>query len=275
MSVATLLSCDHLAIGSGGTAGVGYVGILRAIHALAGADAYTAWLRGLRGVAGTSAGAITGLMVVLGLSHEAQDEVFRSLDPSRIFSMRSIDQCHRTYGLSDMSGVRTIVRSILSLGGLSEHATLRDLHRFTRTDFVVAVTNLSEERGEYLHHETHPTVTVIDAVCASSAIPYVFQPVRIDGVVYVDGCLTLSHPDPFPEERTAHLMLQTQKNAQTDSIFSFTSKIVSCITQERRGAVATRPGACFASRCATRPRSSSSPIRGPGAARDWCKRSIA
>ena len=218
--LATLLSCDHLAIGSGGTAGVGYVGIARiAIPPWPAPDAYTvAWLPRAAGGRGDQRrghhrphGGARPVAIDQGAN------VGRETSPSRIFSMRSIDRAIARTATSDIS-VRTIVRSILSLGGLSSTPACATSTVLPAPTLSPAVTNLSEERASTsITRRTRPSRHRRRVRLAPSRFhPWCASTRR--GYAWTAASRSRT---PTRSQRSAPRTscLQTQKNAQTDSIF--------------------------------------------------------
>lgn len=84
-------------------------------------------------------------------------------------------------GLLDSSQVGAFMREILELAEMPV-----DFADIDKELYVVACRLDTWERMVF-GADTRPRVSIPDAVAASSAIPIVFKPVRIDGVDYVDG----------------------------------------------------------------------------------------
>ena len=84
-------------------------------------------------------------------------------------------------GLLDSSQVGAFMREILELAEMPI-----EFAQIEKELYVVACRLDTWERMVF-GADTRPSVSIPDAVAASSAIPIVFKPVRIDGVDYVDG----------------------------------------------------------------------------------------
>jgi NTE family protein len=84
-------------------------------------------------------------------------------------------------GLLDSSQVGAFMREILELAEMPV-----DFGQIDKELFVVACELDTWERKVF-GADTNPRVSIPDAVAASSAIPILFKPVRINGVDYVDG----------------------------------------------------------------------------------------
>ena len=84
-------------------------------------------------------------------------------------------------GLLDSSRVGAFMREILELAGMPV-----EFGEIEKELYVVACQLDTWERTVF-GAGTRPSVSIPDAVAASSAIPIVFKPVRIHGIDYVDG----------------------------------------------------------------------------------------
>jgi predicted acylesterase/phospholipase RssA len=95
---------------------------------------------------------------------------------------------HLPHGLFTLDGLQAYVRHVLTRGGRSD-----DFTRLRRRLLVPAT--VLDTGATHVFGLAHPEATPISAaVAASAAIPVLFEPVRIDGVDYVDAAVT----------RTAH-----------------------------------------------------------------------
>jgi predicted acylesterase/phospholipase RssA len=101
-------------------------------------------------------------------------------------------------GLLDNSGVRDWLARILERRGVADRfgALPRELH-------IVAV-DLDSGEATAFGGRSHPNVPVSQAVQASTALPGLYRPVRIDGRDYVDGGV----------KKTAHVNLAIRRGAE-------------------------------------------------------------
>jgi NTE family protein len=185
----------------GGTRGIAYAGALEALRQK-GID----W--GLRcpkiqTVAGCSIGAMTALLIVLGFSaHEIGQLVLNtpfehlvSLDPMQILRVLT----EGSLGLDPGNVLREWLASQISRKttcdtSQAKRLTLKELKAKTNMDLVCVTTNLATREQWVLSSEATPDVAVIDAVQASMALPPLFQPIEIQGVLCSDGGLVNNFP---------------------------------------------------------------------------------
>lgn len=212
----------NLVFEGGGVKGIAAIGAVAELQS-------RGYLDGVVRVGGTSAGAINALIYALGYSVDEQRSILQStdfegfLDDSFGF-IRDVRRLARHFGwhqgeffrgwLGDLVeaklGDREASFSDLQSLGLSGKAKRAkklssqpasdrpsdQLSPRPGADLYVIGTNLSTGFAEVFSAETHPQMSVLDAVRISMSIPLFFQAVRLGerGDVYVDGGVQLNYP---------------------------------------------------------------------------------
>lgn len=149
-----------IALGGGGSRGFAHLGVLKALeeHGIVPEV-----------IAGSSAGSIVGALLAAGKS---PDEVYEDLQQNTLTDFARFGWSKD--GLMSLDQLREQLEELLP------GTTFADL----KYPLYVTVSNLLTGEVEYLHQGS-----VALAVQASSAIPVLFEPVEIDGRIYVDGGL--------------------------------------------------------------------------------------
>jgi NTE family protein len=104
-------------------------------------------------------------------------------------------------GIFTLSGLETYVRGVLARGGRTN-----DFRRLRRRLLIPAValdTGTIRVFGAKLNERT----PISEAVAASAAIPLLYEPVRVDGVDYVDGMVTKTAHAGLAADRGARLVV--------------------------------------------------------------------
>jgi len=78
--------------------------------------------------------------------------------------------------------------------------TFMELKKATGIDFVCNAVNVDTKQHVYFNPKDTPDVKVIDAVMASSCLPFMFQPVVINGERYYDGGICNACPVEYVSE---------------------------------------------------------------------------
>ena len=155
-----------LALSGGGARGAAHIGLLRALEEVNLAP---------QRLVGVSAGAIVGAMYAAGRS---PDDMLQFLRSSSVYRLLGFGLPRK--GLTSINYLRKRLQA-----ELGEDITFEDL----KIPLHIGITNLNE--GEIELRNQGP---LIDVISASSAIPFLFKPVEIDGQQYVDGGIISNMP---------------------------------------------------------------------------------
>jgi predicted acylesterase/phospholipase RssA len=88
-------------------------------------------------------------------------------------------------GLFDNASIERYIRSNLRSAGLTND--FRTLYRRTKRELYISAMNLDTAERVVFGHDEDASVTISEAVQASTALPGFYKPARIKGIDYVDG----------------------------------------------------------------------------------------
>ena len=154
-----------LSLSGGGARGMAHIGAIKAFEE-----------KGIEisSVAGASAGSIVGYFLAAGLKSSRMIDIARKTNFYSAFKVS-----FSKTGIVSIGNIRNILKKevgIDSFGGLNI-----PLH--------IGVTNLQSGECDYLNEGN-----LYDAIVASCSIPLIFNPVEINGNMYVDGGLSSNLP---------------------------------------------------------------------------------
>ena len=212
LSISNIKAWNNMKIGlvlsGGGAKGAYEAGVIRALHEL---DAYDK----VKVVSGTSVGALNTAVFAMGdpslaeklwsdigfsdvLAHnEKKDHESRSIGSIMEDISRSIQKEDKGFfaklvpddGLFAQAGLEKILRDTVDCSAIQKSGC----------EYYVCAYNTKAGRPDYFKLNDLGSETIIKATLASAAIPYVFDPVTIDGVSYADGGIN----DPSYPEKNA------------------------------------------------------------------------
>lgn len=179
---------DVLLLAGGGFKTVSYLGLLEA--------RWAELTPSLRGICGVSAGAMLGLLLAVGYTpRELREcmlatawpavlrEVLRDLPIARLLAGKT-----RSFGAPcDARPMRRVLQAWLAAKGVPSNATFAWLAAQGRPAFACVVASLATGRLLQLDASTAPSCSLLRAVLASAAVPFVFAPVRVGGEWCVDA----------------------------------------------------------------------------------------
>jgi predicted acylesterase/phospholipase RssA len=215
----------HLVFSGGGVRGYSYVGVLQELVRL-GLD-----LKQLQGVGGTSIGALMAMLVAAQWTPDQMVEELLSVNANALVQL-NISTLWHDFGLASSDSLRAYLNSLLlkHLPALGPNPTLRRLHAATGCKLLVIATNLNHNREVAFSHETTPDVSVADACFMSMALPGLFAPFNMDGVLYVDGGLKNNFPlNYFPAESTIGVRVVWRHAYELKSVDQVLARSAYCV----------------------------------------------
>lgn len=177
------------------------------------------WRRRVRHVHAVSGGSVVALLFALGLSPEAAMGLAVRHLTAPFSAPLDLDRLLQRRGLCVTSPCEDLVREAISdwwwgecLRGRQDlpprepPRTLLQLAQATGRFLHIYVTDTATMESVVLSPETAPDVDVVEAVCASCAVPLIMCPVQIRGMpsLYIDGAVTRPVPVPTPAQLRAY-----------------------------------------------------------------------
>lgn len=154
-----------LVLSGGGSRGIAHLGIIRFLEDLQVPISL---------ISGSSSGAIAGALYAYGYSPEEILEIVREI---KLFKL--IKPAISKTGLLRMEAAETLFRKYLK----------QDDFAALKIPLIVAATDLCKGKTIYFTHGE-----LVRPLMASSCIPVIFDPVKIDGEWYVDGGILNNFP---------------------------------------------------------------------------------
>lgn len=156
-------------------------------------------LEQLEEISGASAGSLIGFVFCM-----TKGDIAQSLDVALKIPVKNIVKPNLkhligNYGLVPLSRVKKILSNI-SLQFLNKtDVTFQELYSHFPVKCHVASYCVDTGKTVYFSVDTTPSMSVLDAVCASVAVPFLFSPMKLsDGWNYIDGGVTERIPGaPF------------------------------------------------------------------------------
>jgi predicted acylesterase/phospholipase RssA len=172
-----------LVLSAAGMYGVMYVGGLRYLYER---DMH----RGIRTIIGSSAGALVGFMLALGLTPDEMDAFLYNVFCNIGIPCISLLRLFTAWWWNGVLGsqwkkeyIRILLKKKLNLLDIN----FTDFAKLTGKDLVVVGYNITQYKVEYFSVDTTPTMSVIEALDISTNIPFVFRPTLYNDDMYVDG----------------------------------------------------------------------------------------
>ena len=199
---------EALVFEGGGVKGSAYAGVIEVLEA-------NGVLAGVKRVAGASAGAITASLIATG---GGSDGLHRSVtqtnfhdfitDHGGVFS--EVTRFVKEFGLHNGEAFVDILKAQLAENCGNADITFQELADLSKEEgsaakeLYVVASNLSRLHAQVFSHYTSPDLEVWKAVRASIGIPFIFEPMHIDGNLFIDGGLTWNFPIDIFDAQSDH-----------------------------------------------------------------------
>lgn len=218
----------YLVLGPGG---MGFYAMLGACSAM--------WdeIKNVEEISGASAGAILGLFLGLGMSPSDICEFTLDTD-TKDLATYNIRTFLDKYGLIDHSQIRERLISICE-----GNPTFSDLPKKVH----ISAFNVNLGRTEYFSRDTHPTMPVIDAVCMSMSVPFLFSSFKYRDYLYIDGGIMERFPGtPFVGKNPQEvLVIKTITSSHTGEINNFKQFVNALVIAALRNSRQSYEGTTF------------------------------
>jgi|DEB0MinimDraft_4_1074332.scaffolds.fasta_scaffold00757_11 NTE family protein len=179
----------HLILSDGGLKGIAYIGVLQYLY-------IENMLKDIKHIAGTSIGAYFALVFALRIPFETiQTEFYNiimNIEREQCAAI-NFENCNNLFfnkGMISVDFVLGYVTDFIEKKYQCSDMTFVDFVKRTGVNIYVSSSNIHSGKMHLFSLETTPNVSIIQAVKSSMCIPFLFEPVEIDGDLFNDGCLT-------------------------------------------------------------------------------------
>lgn len=204
------LDYKNLVFEGGGVKGICYCGVVQILEELN-------ILKKINKFAGSSAGSIIASLLAIGYTaNELKDIMFsfnfNDLIKGRKNYLRDGVRLIHSYGMCDGDDVMSFLGKLFLNKVHNVNYTFENLFIEYGKMLVITVTDINNLRTEYISHLTHPKMPIRKAIRMSLSIPYLFEPVKMNNNLYVDGGLLDNYPihvfdGEFPGDKNEKLNL--------------------------------------------------------------------
>ena len=187
------MTIQHIVLSGGGPTGFITYGVLKHLQR----EKY--WdLNNIKTIYGTSIGAFVGILISLKYKWKTLDnylikrpwDKIISIEPEELFS------AFNRKGILNINLIQQALEPLLLGKQLSATITLEEFYQYNHIEIHMYSINIndSEFKKVDLSYKTHPNMTLVDALTATTAFPILIPPLCLHGNCYVDGGLLNNLP---------------------------------------------------------------------------------
>jgi predicted acylesterase/phospholipase RssA len=181
----------HIVISGGGTYGLAAYGVLKETNMCGLWD-----VKNIENCFCTSIGAFISVIILLGYDWETLDTFFIKRPWNEVFKydiytiLNSYDNC----GIFEASIIENGLKPLFNGADISINITLHDFFVKTGVKMHIYTVELNTFKLICLSHTTHPNWRLIDALYATSCLPFFLKPLYIENSIFIDGGIFLNYP---------------------------------------------------------------------------------
>lgn len=186
------MNYTHIILGGGGLKGLHYIGVYRYLK-------QNNLLSSLKNVVGCSIGSLFAYMFALDLSvEELEKYIFKSLSNPKhtVFTINDIHSIYTNKGLFDINRLRNVLTDAfyLKYNQKVNNLTFLEFTKLTGKNIFISTYQLTNSEVKMFSNIDDPEVDIFDAILSSMTIPFVFQPIKINNEIYLDGAINNAFP---------------------------------------------------------------------------------
>ena len=142
----------------------------------------------LEAISGASAGALLGFLFCISKGDPTRVLDYALTVPVKQLMKPNIKCLLKNYGLISCSKIRKVLGEACHTFIQKDDVTFQELYELYPIKLHMSSYCVDFMKTVYFSVDTTPTMSVLDAVCASVAIPFLFSSVKLsDGYNYIDG----------------------------------------------------------------------------------------
>jgi predicted acylesterase/phospholipase RssA len=157
----------------------------------------------IKTIHGCSAGSIVGALLCLKYDWSDLTDYIVGKPWDKIVNIEPEDilNVSNQKGVLERKFFEEIFSSLLLAKDLQVNTTLKQLYEFSGIELHIYTSKVDTFEYVDMSHVTHPDLQIIDATYMSSAIPFIFKPVKYCGDHFIDGGIIKNFPlDTFKEK---------------------------------------------------------------------------
>jgi len=181
----------HIVISGGGTYGLAAYGVLKETN-----------LRGLWDIKNietcfsTSIGSFIAVIILLGYDWETLDTYFIKRPWNEVFKydIYTILKSYENCGMFECSIIEEGFKPLFNGADISINITMLEFFEKTGVKMHIYTVELNTFKLICISHTTHPNWRLMDALYASSCLPFFIKPLCIENSIFIDGGIFLNYP---------------------------------------------------------------------------------
>jgi len=184
----------------------------------------------------TSVGSLMSVLLCLDIDWKDIIEYFINV-PIKILDNINLDnyiEAIKKSGILNETFFIDLLKSLFQAKGLNiKTITLKEFNNYYNKEINFFVTKYLTLETKIFNYKSHPDLRLLDALYASCCFPFAFQPININGSIYIDGGINVHYPSSYclsekkNEEILGIYVKTTDRNGEeTNNILEFGCNLI-------------------------------------------------
>jgi len=217
---------ENLVFSGGGIKCIAYLGVFKFLEE-------NNMIKDIKNICATSGGSLFALILILGYKYDDILSLILELDFNHIRDINSnnIFQFFNNYGIDTGNNLEHLIQILLDKKCNNKNITFLELYKQFPINLIVTGTCINNNSLCFFNYKTNPNMPVYLAIRISCSIPIVFNYVKYNNCIYVDGGILGNYPiDYFKDnlEKTIGFYINSD-NTETTCINSIDTYILNII----------------------------------------------
>jgi predicted acylesterase/phospholipase RssA len=181
----------NLVLEGNGMAGLAYIGALKVLEE-------RDIIKDIENFSGSSSGAIMTSLISIGYTSEEIYNLSANLDWKNMVKRRNclfqFFYFWNKYGLYKYDQIEKTIKSFFLRKLGKSDLTFKEHYNITKKNLILVGVNVNKQKPEYFCNDLTPDMSVIKAIKISSSFPFIFDPVKHNNMLYIDGGIMNNFP---------------------------------------------------------------------------------
>ena len=218
----------NLVFSGGGVKGYSFIGCLKALEELN-------ITQDIKAISSTSIGSLFSILFIIGYKSKELEQIFSNIDFNNLQNFEILN-FKNNYGFDNGDNIMKFLQVLLTEKKIDPEITFLQLFEKTKIKFIITGTNISKQKIVYFNYKIYPDMKVLTALRITMSIPIIYEYVRFEDDIYVDGGLLDDYPiDYFRKEASetiGFLMYDYSETLNIEKIDEYLYSFLFCLLKK-------------------------------------------
>lgn len=218
----------NLVFSGGGIKGYSFIGCLKALEELK-------IINHIQAISCTSIGALFSFLIVIGYNSNELEQIFSNINFNNLQNLDFFN-FKNSYGFDNGEKIIKFLKVLIKEKGFNNDIKFLELFEKTKIDLIITGTNISKQKIEYFNYKSYPDMEVIKALRISMSIPIVYEYVKFNDDIYVDGGLLDDYPIDYfrkdASETIGFLMFDYSETLNIEKLDEYLFSFLFCLLKK-------------------------------------------